>query len=99
MSNERSINAVKSAIGGGESYSGYVDVYVSGRGEDITYRHVYASVSYHYGYMQMNVDIQWDDDRSAPDYSRLGLHKGYNTNFIGLLFAELCKIAELGYIA
>ena len=76
-----SIMAVKHAIGGGETFFNEVDIIVSHNGKEIIYKDVYVRVSYNVGYMQMDIDIMWDDDRSQPSYRSLGLHAGYNTNF------------------
>ena len=75
-----SIGAVKDAIEDGE-FHGNVDVAVSCDKHTYIYKNIYVSIYYHVGYMQMNVDISWDDDVTQPRYSVLGLHAGYNTNF------------------
>ena len=87
-----SISAVKDAIGGGETFSGTLDVTVFHGGNTYLYRNVFVSVSYNIGYMQMDITILWEDDRTNPAYSSLGLHMGYNTNFQDFRF-------ENGYLS
>lgn len=72
--------AVKDAIQNGE-FHGYVDVAVSRDNRTYIYKNVYVNVYYNVGYMQMNIDIGWEDDDRQPDYRSLNLHVGYNTNF------------------
>ncbi len=72
--------AVKDAIGG-ESFSGYVDVVVVNGSTVYSYKNVYVTASYNIGYMQMDLSIDWNDDKSQPKYDSLGLHMGYNSNF------------------
>ena len=81
MSRTSSVMAVKRAIGGGESFHGKVDAIVEHNGKPYTYSDIFASVTYHVGYMQMNVSLDWDDDIRQKSYEELGLHRGYNTNF------------------
>ena len=81
MSRDSSVMAVKRAIGGGESFHGRVDAIVENNGKPYTYSDIFASVTYNVGYMQMNVSLDWDDDRRQKSYEKLGLHRGYNTNF------------------
>lgn len=81
MSRDSSVMAVKRAIGGGESFHGRVDAIVENDGEPYTYSDIFASVTYNVGYMQMDVSLDWDDDRRQKSYKKLGLHLGYNTNF------------------
>ncbi len=80
MGYEKSIVAVKDAIGNDE-FHGSVDVTVVNNGRTYTYKNIYVNVYYNAPYMQMNVDIVWEDDSSQPDYQSLGLHGQYNTNF------------------
>ena len=81
MNRDISVMAVKRAIGGGESFCGSVDAIVENNGRLYTYSDIYASVTYNVGYMQMDVFLEWDDDRIQKSYKKLGLHLGYNSNF------------------
>ena len=74
------IGIVKSAVGG-EQFHNYIDVYVQTRQRMYVYKNVYVSVYYDIPYMQMDIEIVWEDDASQPDYKQLGLHMGYNTHF------------------
>ena len=68
MSRDSSVMAVKRAIGGGESFHGRVDAIVENNGKPYTYSDIFASVTYNVGYMQMNVSLDWDDDRKQKSY-------------------------------
>ena len=81
MSRHSSVMAVKRAIGGGESFHGRVDAIVENKGKPYTYSGIFASVAYNIGYAQMDVSLDWNDDRRQKSYQILGLHLGYNTNF------------------
>lgn len=77
-----SISAVKDAIGGGEKYYGRADAYVLCGNKEYIYRDIEFSVRYDYGYMQMRIEICWEDDEAdKPPYHSIGLHGQYNTNF------------------
>lgn len=80
MANLNSISAVKNAINGG-NFFGNRDVTVEHNGSIYIYKGIYVSVTYNYGYMQMEISIAWDEDTSQPYYKDLDLHMGYNTNF------------------
>ena len=80
MDKNSSFDAVKDAVTNGE-FHGKVDVVVSGREYTYIYKQIYVSVYYNVPYMQMNVEISWEDDSSQPDYKILNLHVGYNSNF------------------
>lgn len=81
MSKDSSFRAVKDAVEG-ESFYDTVDVGVSTpNGQVIIYRDVHLAVSYNYGYMQMDVDVMWEEDKLQKPYQSLGLHGKYNTNF------------------
>ena len=71
MSRDSSVMAVKRAIGGGESFHGRVDAIVENNGKPYTYSDIFASVTYNVGYMQMNVSLDWDDDRRQKSYEKL----------------------------
>jgi hypothetical protein len=74
------IGIVKSAVGG-EQFHDHIDVYVQTRQRMYVYKNVYVLVKYNIPYMQMDIEILWDDDTSQPYYKQLGLHMGYNTTF------------------
>ena len=88
MNRDISVMAVKRAIGGGESFCGSVDAIVENNGQLYTYSDIYASVTYNVGYMQMDVFLEWDDDRRQKSYKKLGLHLGYNSNFQQFSFKD-----------
>lgn len=73
--------AIKTAIGGGQTYHGNVDAIVENKGKIFSYNDIYASVSYNVGYMQMDLFLGWEDDTKQIDYKTLNLHAGYNSNF------------------
>lgn len=80
MDRFESLRAVKEAIDG-ESFSDRVDILVQNLNQQYLYSDVNVSISYNIGYMQMDVDIVWEDDTKQRDYSTLGLHGRYNSNF------------------
>lgn len=45
------------------------------------YKDVFVSATYNIAYMQMDIDVVWEDDSSQPDYRTLGLHGRYNSHF------------------
>ena len=45
------------------------------------YKDVFVSATYNIAYMQMDIDVVWEDDSSQPDYHTLGLHGRYNSSF------------------
>lgn len=81
MSRDRSFAAVKKAIGGGSSFSGKRNVLVSVGERTFLYKDVFVSATYNIAYMQMDIDVVWEDDSSQPDYRTLGLHGRYNSHF------------------
>lgn len=81
MSIDNSFMAVKEAIGGGQNLFKKLDVLVETDAEVYIYRGVDVRVGYNIGYMQMEVDIDWDEDRTQPHYKTLGLHGRYNSNY------------------
>lgn len=81
MSRDRSFAAVKKAIGGGSSFSGKRNVLVSMGERTFLYKDVFVSATYNIAYMQMDIDVVWEDDSSQPDYRTLGLHVRYNSHF------------------
>ena len=80
MDRYTSMNAVKQAIGG-EFFSGKVDAIVSQNGCNYFYSHIYMKVSYNIGYMQIDVELIWEDDLQQPDYHEMGLHGKYSTKY------------------
>lgn len=74
MGRDSAFMAVKDAIGGGESFFGDVKVIVENAGSIYVYDDIFVSVTYNIGYMQMDVDVMWDDDKSQVHYGILGLH-------------------------
>ena len=68
MSRDRSFAAVKKAIGGGSSFSGKRNVLVSMGERTFLYKDVFVSATYNIAYMQMDIDVVWEDDSSQPDY-------------------------------
>ena len=72
MSRDRSFAAVKKAIGGGSSFSGKRNVLVSMGERTFLYKDVFVSATYNIAYMQMDIDVVWEDDSSQPDYRTLG---------------------------
>lgn len=80
MDKVKSLTAVKEAIGR-ESFSGYIDVLVQNSNQQYLYSEIYVTVSYNSFYGQMDIDIVWEDDTNQCDYSTLGLHGRYNSNF------------------
>ncbi len=80
MDRFESLRAVKKAIGG-EFYADRVDVLVQNSNQQYLYSDVYVRVSYNIAYMQMDVDIVWENDTNQCDYFTLGLHGKYNSNF------------------
>lgn len=62
-------------------FVGGVDVVVVNGSAIYCYKNVYVSVSYNVLYMQVDLSIIWDDDKSQPKYNSLGLHMGYNSHF------------------
>lgn len=81
MSINGAIRAVKKAIGEGENFCGRVVAIVENGGTKYNYTGILATVTYDYGYMQMELTLNWDDDSAQVSYRDLGLHMGYNTNF------------------
>ena len=81
MSRDRAFAAVKKAIGGGSSFSGKRNVLVSMGERTFLYKDVFVSSTYNIAYMQMDIDVVWEDDSSQPDYHTLGLHGRYNSSF------------------
>ena len=81
MSRDRSFAAVKKAIGGGSSFSGKRNVLVSMGERTFLYKDVFVSATYNIAYMQMDIDVVWEDDSSQPDYRTLGLLGRYNSHF------------------
>ena len=80
MDKNKSLMAVKDAVENGEFHDN-IDVAVSNYEQIYIYKNVYVNVYYNAPYMQMNIDIDWDDDDTKPAYKSIGLHAGYNTNF------------------
>ena len=78
MSN-KSIIAVKEAIGNKERYYGNKDVYVRVNHKYILYKNVYVSINYSVVGMKMVVQILWEDDEQQVSYKKLNLHGMYNT--------------------
>ncbi len=81
MGRDRSFTDVKKAIGGGDSFSGKRNVIVSMGEITFLYKDVFVSVTYNIAYMQMDIDVVWEDDSSQTDYHTLGLHGRYNSSF------------------
>lgn len=75
-----SMNAVKQAIDN-KDFCGTRNVEVISNGKKYTYKNVFVSATYNFGYRQMEIFIDWDNDCNAPSYQSLKLHAGYNTNF------------------
>ena len=80
MAISESLKAVKEAIGG-ESFSGRVNVLVQNLNQQYLYSNIHVGVSYNTSYMQMDINVFWEDDTHQCDYSTLGLHGRYNSNF------------------
>ena len=80
MSKDRSFAAVKKAIGGGP-FRGKRNVLVNMGEITFLYKDVFVSATYNIAYMQMDIDVVWEDDSSQPDYHTLGLHGRYNSSF------------------
>lgn len=94
MGIDKSFNAVLKAIHSGDYFFGRVNIQVSNDKETYIYRDVEVTVSYHIGYMQMQVTIMWEDDTDSPKYETLGLHKGYNSNFQNFKYLGDCLVWE-----
>lgn len=75
-----SLKAVTEAIDS-DFFSGRVDVLVQNSNQQYLYSDICVRVSYNFSYSQMDVDIIWEDDTNQSDYSTLGLHGKYNSNF------------------
>ena len=67
MSRDRSFAAVKKAIRGGSSFSGKRNVLVSMGERTFLYKDVFVSATYNIAYMQMDIDVVWEDDWSQPE--------------------------------
>lgn len=80
MDRLESLKAVTEAIGS-DCFSGRVDVLVQNLNQQYLYSNIFVSVSYNFSFRQMDVDIVWEDDTNQSDYSTLGLHGRYNSNF------------------
>lgn len=86
MSRQNPIKAVKDFIGGKDSYFGKVNAIVITTNGIYNYNNIDIRIQYNVPYMQMNVDIIWEDDTSQPSYKDLGLHGMYNSNFQNFVF-------------
>ena len=81
MSRDSSMRALKNAIGGREFFWGKATVTVLNNKEEYIYSNIDIRVTYNCGYMQLNLDVLWENDTTQISYKELGLHGTYNTNF------------------
>lgn len=87
MSTRNSIEAVKKFAGGRDFYFGKViATVVTTTGIMYIYNNISVGVQYNVPYMQMDVDVMWEEDASQPSYKELGLHGKYNSNFQDFTF-------------
>lgn len=86
MSKDSSFNAVKDFIGERERYYGKVDATVITTEGVYIYNDIEIQIHYDIPYMQMKLDILWEEDTSQPFYKSLGLHGTYNTNYQNFIF-------------
>ena len=93
---EQSFIAVKKAINDAEHYYGNKDVVVRINDKVLTYHNVSVSIYYNIGYMQMDVNIIWEDDKEQIPYKTLDLHGIYNTNFQNFTLQNNCLIWKDG---
>lgn len=78
---------VESLGGTPDSFHAKLDVVVTGA-EDYLFKSVDFCTFYVASYIQYEVDIGWEDDKSKPDYHDLGLFGRYNTNFQSFSFVN-----------
>lgn len=83
---DKSFRAVKEALNDTERYYGKKDVIVSVNDKVFPYNNVLVSINYNIGYMQMDVQVIWEDDKEQISYKELNLHGIYNTNFQDFTF-------------
>lgn len=93
---DKSFRAVKKAISDTEHYFDNKDVFVSVDNKVFCYHDVYVAIYYNIGYMQMDVQIIWEDDKEQISYKKLNLHGTYNTNFQDFSFEDNCLIWKDG---
>jgi len=65
---DKSFRAVKEALNDTERYYGKKDVMVSVNDKVFTYNNVIVSINYNIGYMQMDVQVIWEDDKEQISY-------------------------------
>ena len=83
-----SMNAIKKAIGDDGLFAGKINAIVEHGNDTYQYSNIYLKILYNVSYMQMDVDIVWEDDTTQVDYKTLGLHGSYNTNFQEFSFSN-----------
>jgi len=81
MSKYQSMQNLKKAIGGGESFYGQATAIVKCDKDEYVYNDISIRVSYNSGYMQLDLSVIWEDDYNQVPYKQLGLHGSYNTTF------------------
>ncbi|MCI7472533.1 MAG: hypothetical protein MSB10_02505 [Clostridiales bacterium] len=80
----RSVRSFAEACGGSpDSFYQKVDalVHCNDNDREYLYRGIDINISYHFGYMDYQVELIWEDDSSQPDYKSIGLHGKYSTNW------------------
>ena len=88
MSKYQSMQNLKKAIGGGESFYGHATVIVKHDEVKYVYNDICIRVSYNAGYMQLDLSVIWEDDSNQVPYKQLGLHGSYNTTFQSFEFSN-----------
>ena len=57
------------------------DVLVQINGTDYLYSNINVQITYNYGYMDYQLSLVWEDDKSQISYTSLVLHGTYSSNF------------------
>lgn len=70
-----------------DSFLEYVNVLVQ-NDADYYYLNIHMGISYHYDYMDYRISLFWEEDNNQVDYSSLGLHGYYSTNFQEFSFSN-----------
>lgn len=77
-----SVRSYAEASGGSpDNFYKKANVLVQANGTDYLYSNIDVQIAYNYGYMDYQLSLVWEDDKSQISYTSLGLHGTYSSNF------------------
>lgn len=81
MNKDASFKAVKEIIGNRDPFLGKAKVFVENKHNKYVYNNISVHIAYNIGYMQMDVDVFWEEGDEQIPYKELNLHGKYNTTY------------------